>query len=206
LRQLAVAVIALYYYQMSFHNFPSSYHRIFLVFTVLLSLSGADKTLSLRMKRERGSFTAWEPVPAWPQRLIAFQICATYFGVALQKLVLPLWQTGEVLSYSFTGRWGTPFAFWFARLNLPLWFYDHVIDAVKFLHITLPFAVWFPKLRWYAMGAGALFHIGVTLTMGMWWFLAMIPAYVVFFNPEDVRRWMMPRLQSPRHRNALPSA
>ena len=30
----------------------------------------------------------------------------------------------------------------------------------------------------------------VTLFLGMWWFLAMIPAYIVFFDPEKVRVWM----------------
>ncbi len=182
------ALLMFYYYNLSFHAFPSSYHRIFLFFLIILSMSGADCAFSLRMKIKRGAWSAYDLVPAWPQRVLQIQLTLTYLGVGLQKLVLPGWETGEVLSYAFIGRWATPLAFWVARLDLPLWFYDKLVFFVKFLHIALPFAFWMPKIRPYAAAFAALFHIGVALLLGMWWFLAMIPAYIVFWDPTDIQK------------------
>lgn len=191
----SIALYMLYYYQLSFHNFPSSYNRILLFVTLVFALSGADRAYSLRMRHEKGSFTAWEPVPAWPQMLIALQLTATYVGVSLQKLMIAGWYGGEVLSYSFIGRWATPLGFSLVRLNVPIAFYDWLTNAVELGQILLPFGLWMRKFQWWAFAFGAVFHGLVTVFLGMWWFLVLIPCYIVFLDPDSVRRWACRRLE-----------
>jgi uncharacterized membrane protein YphA (DoxX/SURF4 family) len=92
---VALILYFLYYWQLSFYAFPSSYHRLFFFSFLVLLLGGSDKTFSLRMLRERGSWSAWEPVSVLPQRLLAIQLTATYAIVGWQKWWLPLWQGGR---------------------------------------------------------------------------------------------------------------
>lgn len=177
----------LYYWLLSFHNFPSSYNRILLFVTFIIALSGADRTLSLRMYRKWRSWTAFEVVPAWPLRIIAIQITALYLGVSLQKAYLPGWQGGEIIAYSFINAWSTPLAYAVARMNIPIIWYDIAAWMTKILHGVLPIGLWIPWMqRWCFLGA-ALFHIVITLVMGMWWFLVLIPLYIVFVDPSDVK-------------------
>ncbi len=105
-----IILLFLYYWQLSFYLFPSSYHRLSFFILLVLLISGADRTFSLRMKLSHGSWAAWEPVSVLPQRLLAVQMTATYAIVGWQKWWLPLWQGGEVRYFSVFGRWGTPLA------------------------------------------------------------------------------------------------
>lgn len=188
----AIAVLLLlflYYWQLSFHFFPSSYHRIYFFTLCVLLCSGADKTFSLRMVRTHGSAYAWEPVSVWAQRLLAVQISCTYLGVGLQKTWLPGWQDGSALIASLTGRWSTPLGRWIIHLGLPFYTYSAGVWAVKIAEFFLPFALWVRRWRWWCVFAGALFHGGIAVLMGIWWFIALIPAYILFWQPEEVYAW-----------------
>jgi hypothetical protein len=184
------AVILVYLALLSFHNFLASWGRLLFFVLLILGMSGADRTYSLRMRKEKGSWRAWELVPAWPQRIIAIQIAATYLGVGLQKAYLPDWQGGEILAYAFLNGWSTPIAHSIAQWNLPIAIYDLMTIGVKMLHGLLPFVLWMPRWQKYAFAAGTLFHIGVTLIMGMWWFLLLIPLYAAFVEPKTIAGWM----------------
>lgn len=184
---LAVLILLfLYYWQLSFHLFPSSYHRIYFVLLWVLLISGADRTFSLRMLRTRGSIFAWEPVSIFAQRLLAVQISATYLGVGLQKAWLPAWQDGAVLSYSLINRWATPLGRWAVEQNLPFAFYSASVLGIKIFEFFLPFCLWIPRWRLLFVVLGASFHIGIAVLMSIWWFVALIPAYVVFWQPEEI--------------------
>jgi hypothetical protein len=194
-RTALVALVAyfLYYWQLSFYAFPSSYHRLFFFSFLVLLLGGSDKTFSLRMLRERGSWTAWEPVSVLPQRLLAIQLTATYAIVGWQKWWLPLWHGGDVLYYSFIGRWGTP---WARRLVAAVpspWFYDALTWATKAFETLLPFGLWIPRVRWLFFFGGFVFHIAIAVLLGIWWFLVLPPAYIVFFEPEAVHAFFKKR-------------
>ncbi|OGJ60700.1 hypothetical protein A3C37_00705 [Candidatus Peribacteria bacterium RIFCSPHIGHO2_02_FULL_53_20] len=180
------AGLLVYFTLLSFHNFLASWGRLLFFTLVILGMSGADRTYSLRMRSEKGSWRAWEAVPAWPQRIIAIQIAATYLGVGLQKAYLPDWQGGEILAYALVNGWSTPLAHVIAQWNLPIAVYDASVIAVKILHGLLPIMLWMPRYQRYAFLAGATFHIGVTLMMGMWWFLLLIPLYAAFVDPKNI--------------------
>ena len=186
--RILLCVAMLYYWLLSFHHFPSSYNRIILFVTFIIAMSGADKTLSLRMRQSRGSWSASEMVAAWPLRILAIQITALYLGVGLQKAYLPGWQGGEIISYSFINAWSTPLAYHIARLNIPMGWYDLAAWMTKILHGVLPIGLWIPWMqRWCFVGA-ALFHIVIALTMGMWWFLVLIPLYIAFVEPMQIQK------------------
>lgn len=141
------------------------------------------------MYRRAGSFFAWEPVSILPTRLLTLQITATYAGVGWQKLWLPDWQNGQILYYSFIGKWGSPLGFWLARI-LPAWSYDVLNWIVRFMECTIPICLWLRDWRVYAFIAGTVFHVSIALIMDIWWFLVLPPAYILFLNPDAVYKWL----------------
>lgn len=178
-----------YYWALSLHLFGTSFDRLFMLLLLILACSGADRTLSLRAWRRHGSILAWDPASILPQRLIALEIAAVYLGVGLQKSWLPDWQGGEALSWSLVSAWGTGAGFALIRANLPMAVYDVLVFVTKFVECVLPFGLWIPLVRRWCMLAGAAFHLLIALFLGIWWFLILIPAYVVFFEPEEVFAW-----------------
>jgi hypothetical protein len=186
---LVACVLYVYYWGLTIHLFPTSYDRLFPVLLLVISLSGADRTWSVWAWQQLGSAGAWQLIAPLPQRLIALQIAATYLGVGWQKMVLPDWQTGAILLHSYEGLWGTPLAFWLVQWQWPGWMYDQLLLVVVTIEFWLPIGLWMPRWQWLCFGLGALFHILVALLMGIWWFLILIPAYIVFLPPEQVRAW-----------------
>lgn len=186
---LVVLILSLYFWQLNLHPFPTSYNRIFVFLLTVFLFSGADRTFSMRMLAKEGSIFAWEPISILPQRFIALQISFMYLGVGWQKFVLPAWQSGEILAYSFISRWATPPAFWFIRLGIPLWFFDGLVWVTKIFEALIPFGLWIRKVQWWFFVGGALFHILIAVLISIWWFLFLIPAYIVFLKPEDVYEW-----------------
>ncbi len=189
-----VVILYAYYWILSLWQFGTSFDRLFLFIMLILAPSGCNKTFSVDMRVKHGSWLAWEPISIVAQRILAVQVMMTYLGVGWQKLYLPAWQTGKVLSVGFMGRWATPPAWWIARLNLPLPFYDVMTWAIKVFECTIPFGLWSRKFRWWFFAGGAAFHIGISILLNIWWFLPLIPAYILFFEPEEVqmalKRWM----------------
>lgn len=189
LTRVAAAVamfLYIYYWCLTLFQFGTSFDRLFMFTLLVLVPSGCGKTFSVDMFFKHRSFFAWEPISVLPQRLIAVQITATYLGVGWQKLMLPAWQSGKVLVYGFMGRWATAPAWVIARWNLPLWFYDVSVWIIKVFELTIPFGLWFRRTRWWFFVMGALFHTGIAILLDIWWFLALIPSYIVFFEPEEV--------------------
>ncbi|MSR86817.1 hypothetical protein EXS70_01440 [Candidatus Peribacteria bacterium] len=191
LTRVSAAVVFLlysYYWVITLFQFGTSFDRLFLFTMLVLTFSGCGKTLSVDMKLRRGSFLAWEPISILPQRLLSVQIMMTYLGVGWQKLALPAWQTGKVLAYGFLGRWATPPAWAIARMNIPLPYYDALNWLIKAFECTLPFGLWSRRYRWWFFAGGALFHIMIALLLAIWWFLALIPAYILFLEPERIQQ------------------
>lgn len=187
---ILLIAFAFYGWQLNFHMFTNSYMRIMLFILLVLAWSGADRTLSFRAWRAHGSMFGWDPVSILPQRLIAVQITFTYVGVGWQKVVLPDWQGGEILAYSFIGMWATTPSLWIARMNLPMALYDAAVFGITLWETLLPLGLWLPRWRWFFFITGALFHIAIAVLMHIWQFVVLIPAYVVFLPPEQVRECM----------------
>ena len=183
---LSALLLLTYIWVTSMHPHWLTMEHLTMVFLVLLLFSGADRWLSLRMWWRHGSPFAWEAVSICPQRCIALQITATYLGVGWQKAWLPDWQSGEILAYSLMSVWGTVPAFAIAQANIPLWVYDLIVLQVKYMEFLLPFGLWIPRVRLFFMGWAFLFHVLIALLLNIWWFLVLVPSYVLFFKPEEV--------------------
>ena len=177
---VVLILLSFYFYQLSLHLFPSSYNRLFFFIMGALLLSGADETLSIKARKKK-------QVSIFAQRLIMLQVTATYLGVGWQKVILEAWQGGEVLTYSFMGRWGTSLAHWLLQLNLPASFYDWSVFIVMVLEVALPLGLWLKPIQKEFMIFGLLFHTAVSLFLGIWWFMALGVLYVLFLDPELVR-------------------
>ena len=185
------SILYLYYTGLSFHQGMTSFMRLFLFILIVFTFSDAGKTFSYEMWRKKGSFFAWEPGSVLTQRLIAIQITATYLGVGWQKVWLPDWQGGEILFYSFQSMWATPIAWWFLKQDFPMWVYSGMVLTVTYFETALPFGLWIRPLRKWFMIGGVLFHAGISLFLkAIWWFYPMIAAYITFFEPEDVYKFL----------------
>lgn len=185
-----VAVLGLYFWQLSLHLFPTSYNRIFFFILIVLIFTNTGATFSLSQKLKTGSWVAWEPISIFSQRILALQLSITYFGVGLQKVILPLWQGGEVLPYSFQTRWGTWLAYDILQLNIPLFYYDLFVESIIIFEVLLPFLLWNRRWRWPFIIGTVLFHGGITILLGIWWFLVLIPANILYFEPKEVVEYL----------------
>ena len=154
-------------------------------------ISGADRTLSVRMLREKGSLAAWEPISILPQRLLTVQLTLTYAGAMLQKLWLPDRQSGDILYYSLFHVGSTPLAYSIARLDLPMVFYDVLVWLAKIFEFTMFIELCIPKVQRFFFAAGAAFHISIAFLFSIWSFLGFIPLYILFVSPERVKDWMV---------------
>jgi hypothetical protein len=65
-------------------------------------------------------------------------------------------------------------------------FYDALNFVIKSFEFAMPFGLWSKKLRWWFFLGGFLFHTSITFFLNIWWFQVLIPAYIVFFDPEEV--------------------
>lgn len=175
-----------FYFDLLGHwQFIASFYRLFGFMLLVFTLPGADATFSLTAKLKHGSWFAWEPISILPQRLLALQTTFTYFAVGWQKLLIADWRTGEVLRRGFTGRWGTEFGFYLARV-LPPWAFDWAVWLTVFFECLMPIGLWVRRLRPLMFLFGFVFHTLITVTMGIWWFQILVPLYVVFLSPEEV--------------------
>jgi len=176
-------ILYVYYWFLSLFHLGASFDHLFLFTLLVMAFSGCGKTFSVDIRIRSGSWTAWEPISILPQRLLAVQITMTYLGVGWQKIVLPDWQSGEILVHGFIGRWATAPAYAIVRMNIPLSLYDAVTWLIKAFEVSLPFGLWHPRTRWWFIAGGTLFHISIAILLSIWWFLALIPAYILFFTP-----------------------
>ena len=192
---ILILLLYAYYHQIGLHAFFMTFERLYVFVFFVLLWSGAHKTLSYHVWHKHRSIVAWEPISIFPQRILGLQISATYLGVGWQKLILPGWHGGEILPYSLVSMWGTSFGRWIAGLNLPLEFYDKANWVLKFFEFLLPFGLWIPRWQWLFFAGGAFFHITISATISMWWFLIMVPAYIVFLEPEKVYAFLKNRVR-----------
>lgn len=187
-------VLATYHWFVSLHHFGTSFDLLYLFLLLCFALSEADATYSLSQRIIHGSFFAVRrPVSIFAQRLICVQITVTYFGVGMQKLWLPDFQGGEILSWSFMGLWSTPIALWTVQNIHSMEIFDAWNFVVKICEIALPIGLWIKPLQKWTFLGGVLFHVALVLLLGMWWFLAMIASYHLFLDPEHVRKILTTR-------------
>ena len=181
-----------YYFYLNHHHFHTSYDRLYIFTLLFLAISSAGEIYSYEAWEKYGSPMKWKrKISVFPQRLFAFQMTMTYLGVGFQKLWLPGWEGGEMMWYSMIGVWGTPAAFWITSFGWsPV--YHVIVNLTKFFECFWPFGFWIKRgyTRWYAFATATLFHVLVDVLLYIWWFAVLIPAYIVYFEPEEIYDWL----------------
>ena len=120
-------------------------------------------------------------------RFIQIQLCVVYMFSGMEKLRSNSWWEGtaiwEALSfYDFTL---IDFSF---LLSVPVLSGILVIFTVLF-EIYFPVLIWIPKFRKALLIAGLVFHLGVGLSLNIYFFsLIMLSAYLLFIPPEFLRK------------------
>ncbi|MGW7301734.1 sporulation-delaying protein SdpB family protein [Streptomyces sp. NPDC054829] len=120
--------------------------------------------------------------------MLRLQMVVVYFQAAVAKLPHAEWQDGTAMWY-----WGSNLDFG------PAPWLDTLVEPVITSALGVALMTWLPlliegslvvspllpqRLRWWAMGAGLLFHLSIALMMGLWSFaLAMAGGILVLCLP-----------------------
>ncbi len=127
--------------------------------------------------------TPYEPVPAWPQRILQLQLCIIYLAAGIWKTMGPTWRNGTAVGLVL--QLGE-----FQRFPIPDFFLTPLMSQV-FTYGTLafelgfPVLIWIPRLRLPVLLAGLAFHAGLDWVMNVQLFQWQITAYYLL--------WLKPR-------------
>ena len=161
-----------------------------------------------------------DPVPAWPRYLLVLQLVVVYFTAGVSKFGSAWWPWGDLSAlYLILHEW--PYAAYdvSALDGWPFYRLTQVGTAITvFFQVTYPVVLlhYFPppgrpgairralaryRVHWLWIGVGALFHVGIGISMSLgifpWGMLAMYPA---FLHPHELgsltARWS-PHPRSP---------
>ncbi len=122
-------------------------------------------------------------------RFIQIQLCVIYMFSGLEKLKGSSWWEGTAIWEALSFYDFTLFDFSFL-LSVPLLSGVLVVFTVLF-EIYFPVLIWVPKLRKVLLILGLLFHLGIGLSLNIYFFsLIMLSAYILFIPSESLRRFL----------------
>jgi hypothetical protein len=194
--QTRLAVVSLFglYFYFALLDLPGSMSKYGLLAAHVLLLlvpSQCGAVLSVdALGRRRDGDEGLPKVPVWPRRLIQLLVVSLYLGAAVTKLRIPGVINGDWMVQSLlnedAGRHPLGQLLAFSAPAVLLLSY-----ATLFFQILFPFLVWVRKIRYWVLGAGALFHLAHGPTLNIWIFPAIvIVCYVAFVEEEDLRRFV----------------
>lgn len=155
----------------------------FLMFAPAGAALSLDRLIRVRRKREG----AIEPRAPWAQRMIQFELAFLYFTSFLWKVRGHAWLDGTALFYVLHLHE-------IRRFPLPSWLQNAVVLKLGCwvtlaLEFSLGTLIWFERYRYYLLLLGLLFHLcleyALNTPMFQW---DVLTAYVLFIDPEDIRR------------------
>ena len=122
-------------------------------------------------------------------RFIQIQLCIIYMFSGLEKLKGSSWWEGTAIWEALSFYDFALFDFSFL-LSVPLLSSAIVVFTVLF-EIYFPVLVWVPKLRKTLLILGLLFHLGIGLSLNIYFFsLIMLSAYILFIPAESLKRFL----------------
>jgi hypothetical protein len=158
------------------------------VYTFWMLFVPAGAALSLDAARRMRNNQTRPIVRRWSLLLLQAQLALIYLSSFLLKLDLPAWTDGTALGLAWQmplyGRpWGAALAAVPGLVLLGTW-------TTMIFEIAFPFLVWLPRFRPWLLVVGAVFHIGIELTLRTGPFSwAMLACYVPFVPAEYLRNW-----------------
>lgn len=158
-------------------------------FCLIFSAAGRALSFDRWLRVRRGLESPGEPPLAapWAQRLIQIQLAVAYLATVRWKLAGHTWVDGTAVYYATR-------ILEFRRFPVP-YLFDH-LWTIKLMtwgtlavEAALGTLVWVRRLRYPVLLAGLLLHLGLEYSMNIQLFQwVMISAYVLFVDPDDVRR------------------
>ena len=159
-------------------------------FYLVFSAAGRAISVDRWLRVRRGIEPAGEPPPAAPlgQRLIQVQLAIVYIATVYWKLHGHTWVDGTAVYYATRIRE-------YDRFPVP-YLFDH-LWTIKLLtwgtvavELAMATLVWFRDLRYPVLLAALMLHLGLEYSMNIQLFQwVMISAFVLFVEPEDLRRF-----------------
>lgn len=163
------SAFAVWFLSISFGNINPSIDnsgdivRTIILFYMVITPCGAVWSLDRLRRKRTGQPPPVAFIHPWPLRLMFLQLTLIYFSNGLFKVSGGDWRTGESLYYVLHNLTFTRFSF--EQLNIPLWVLK--LQTWVVLYWELGFPLWV-ALRWTrkpALWLGALFHLGILITM-----------------------------------------
>jgi hypothetical protein len=179
----------LYHYLLNLAVNNTAYDRLIILFLLMMCFACSDLVWSVAARRNQTAFSNGEPtVSAWPTRLIGLQVALLYLGSGLYKLAHPIWHSGDIMSQTLTGPWGTPVAFWFAGFGWPGGLYTLLAWGVIAFECLCGFMFYVKPVRRYFLGLGMVFHLSIWLMLNIPQFMVCVCAYVTLVEGDTLRR------------------
>jgi len=115
---------------------------------------------------------------------IMLQLCVGYFALGLNKLIDPLWRSGEATYYALMNEryMGTAYNQWIVQHK---WIDYCTNYGVIAFEILFPLFVWFKKTRKPFLFAGILFHLSIYIFMMIYGFQIVFILIYGLFLPND---------------------
>lgn len=180
-----------------------------------LAIGENDRAFSLRAAcRDRGSEAGTTPL-SWKERwlggasgsvltsvatrLIQIQLCIIYGYTGMEKLKGAPWWDGSAVWAVFGNSQLMIADLSFLR-SAPV-LVGLMTHSALLWEVYFPALVWLKPLRRYMLVFGVLFHSGIALGMGLYFFSgAMLAAYFLFLDPKVLRAKL---LLLSRHRGSV---
>ena len=158
-------------------------------FFLCFAASGTALSIDAVLRKRRNS-QGRIFVPAWPQRLIQYQLAIVYLASFWWKIQGPAWRNGTALYYVINLREIRQFPLphfmhemWLLRLGT--WF------ALLF-ELMFPIFVWFKPFRKWIFVLGLAFHLGLEYTLNIPMFQwDMLAAYVLFVDAVWLQKFLV---------------
>jgi hypothetical protein len=187
----------IYYYYLYFHLHGTSFDRLLLIITFVLFLSPCGAVLSADSwwAKRRGIKPPLR-CSLWCQRILCVQVAFLYFGTGIHKLTSEAWKNGDNLAASFYGDYATRLGFWIARLNVPPGVFDVLTIFIVLFELSMVILLFHKRWQKWGFLCGSLFHLANSSILWIPEFLVIIPSYILFIDPDIVRRFIEDHFES----------
>lgn len=145
-----------------------------------------DRVRLVRNFKKNHGLAAHPPLPTSQrgfacQRLLQLQMAAIYFSAGIEKLTGDLWWSGEAPWVALNNNETAFFPVEFLAEHF--WLVNAMAFGTIFIEIAYAFLIWGYKTRPFLLAAALFLHIGIAVSMGMYYFSAvMIFGHLAFMR------------------------
>ncbi len=142
-----------------------------------------DRWLAKKFGSDEGPKEYWP----WAQRMLQIQVAIVYWQTSAAKLSGAQWLDGHAIYYAtrLEDMYRFPIPFIYDNLTT----IQLITWTTLVIEVALWTLIWVKELRYWVLLAGLCLHIGIDTSISLPLFeWAFICSYVVFIEPEDLRK------------------